>query len=87
MMYGSINPNKSILTQKSSITGLNTTQFYAKNPDAINVDSNFQDLKKKYEAMKHQLSVYRQNDKEFQELKGENHQLKKVRVIGFGEES
>ena len=37
MMYGSMNPNKSILTQKSSYTGLNTTQFYAKNPDAINV--------------------------------------------------
>ena len=36
-MYGSIHPNKSIYTQKSGGTGLNTTQFYSKNPGAINV--------------------------------------------------
>jgi hypothetical protein len=36
-MYGSMNPNKSILTQKSALSGLNTTTFYAKNPEAINV--------------------------------------------------
>lgn len=38
-MYNSINPNKSILTQKSGVTGLNTTTFYTKNPQAINVGS------------------------------------------------
>ena len=37
MMYGSMNPNKSILTHKSSYNGLNSTQFYSKNPEAINV--------------------------------------------------
>jgi hypothetical protein len=36
-MYGSMNPNKSILTQKSALSGLNTTTFYTKNPEAINV--------------------------------------------------
>ena len=83
-MYGTINPNKSILTQKSAMTGLQTTQFYSKNPQAINVrknwesDSNGQDLKKKYETMRNQLNSYKQMGKEFDELRKDNHEYKKV---------
>jgi hypothetical protein len=36
-LYGSMNPNKSILTQGIGASTLGTTQFYAKNPEAINV--------------------------------------------------